>query len=90
MIETLEKLSNGYQVPLDELFKFIKFVWCKNNPDQVYNEDLTVKLYQNGYINKVVEIQINMIFEDPDKYGVSIMKVYNKQGNLIRVYVKSN
>lgn len=89
MRDIIYNLSNGIQVPLEQVYEFIKFVWETDNPDKEYKRYITDQVFAIGYGQNLITNCYNKVFSNPAKYGFSIMTLTDR-GNLIKTYVKSN
>ena len=86
-----QKLSNilnniySRQLMYSDLTKFIEFMFKKLNPDKIYNTDVVEKLFiMEELLHVVIAHYLSIIEENPKEYGLKYIKIYNKNGSLVK------
>lgn len=88
MKDIILKLSSGEQIPLDDIYKFIRFVWEIDNPEKEYKDEITAQLFNTGYGQELIRAQYERVMLEPSKYGFEITRLLSKDNQLLKVYVK--
>lgn len=81
-------LETGKNVSMNEVIEFVEYVAKTFNPSAPYNNDITASAFRNGFGGYIVQVCLEVVRKNPNKFHVQKTNLYSRTGELLNTYFK--
>ena len=85
---TYVNLETGKNVSMNEVIEFVEYVAKTFNPSAPYNNDITASAFRNGFGGYIVQVCLEVVRKNPNKFHVQKNNLYSRTGELLNTYFK--
>lgn len=85
---TYINLETGKNVSMNEVIEFVEYVAKTFNPSTPYNNDITASAFRNGFGGYIVQVCLEVVRKNPNKFQVQKTNLYSRTGELLNTYFK--
>lgn len=85
---TYVNLETGKNVSMNEVIEFVEYVAKTFNPSAPYNNDITASAFRNGFGGYIVQVYLEVVRKNPNKFHVQKTNLYSRTGELLNTYFK--
>lgn len=85
---TYINLETGKNVSMNEVIEFVEYVAKTFNPSVPYNNDITASAFRNGFGGYIVQVCLEVVRKNPNKFQVQKTNLYSRTGELLNTYFK--
>lgn len=85
---TYVNLETGKNVSMNEVIEFVECVAKTFNPSAPYNNDITASAFRNGFGGYIVQVCLEVVRKNPNKFHVQKTNLYSRTGELLNTYFK--